>query len=232
MKKIFIDPGHGGRDPGAIANGLQEKSITLAIALQTKVFLEQNYEGVLVQLSRSTDQTLSLVQRTNMANQWQADLFVSIHVNAGGGTGFESFIYDGLFAERAKTDEIRKMIHHEIVQGSDFFDRGCKAANFHVLRATRMSAVLVENGFIDRLEDARQLKSYAFIERLALAHANGIAKAIKLLKQDKRIWHVIIKGDTLWSLAQSYQTSVEQLMKLNTSINPLSLQIGQKIRVN
>lgn len=92
MVKIFIDPGHGGTDSGAAANGLLEKNITLQIALFLRDMLISEYDGVSVRLSRSIDQSVTLSQRTNAANSWGADYFVSIHINAGGGTGFESYV--------------------------------------------------------------------------------------------------------------------------------------------
>lgn len=96
MVKIFIDPGHGGSDPGATGNGLQEKTLTLQIALALRTILTNEYEDVSLLLSRTSDQYVSLNDRTNAANNWGADFFLSIHVNSGGGTGFESYIYPGV----------------------------------------------------------------------------------------------------------------------------------------
>src|SRR5699024_11444864 len=84
MVKIFIDPGHGGSDGGAAANGLKEKDVTLKIAKKIRSRLG-NYEGVGTKMSRTTDKYISLTGRTNMANSWNADFFLSIHINAGGG---------------------------------------------------------------------------------------------------------------------------------------------------
>ncbi len=85
MVKIFIDPGHGGSDTGASANGLQEKQLTLQTALALRNMLLNEYQNVSVLLSRTSDQTVSLTQRTNAANSWGADYFLSIHMNAGAG---------------------------------------------------------------------------------------------------------------------------------------------------
>src|SRR5690242_5441041 len=90
--RIYLDPGHGGTDSGAVGNGLQEKALTLAIALQIRSILQANW-AVDVRMSRTTDATVSLDQRTNDANAWGADIFVSVHINSGGGTGFESYRY-------------------------------------------------------------------------------------------------------------------------------------------
>ncbi|GIO24765.1 hypothetical protein J11TS1_33460 [Oceanobacillus sp. J11TS1] len=68
MKKIYLDPGHGGTDPGAAGNGLQEKNITLAIALQVRNILNRDYKGHSVRMSRTSDKTVSLAERTKDAN--------------------------------------------------------------------------------------------------------------------------------------------------------------------
>lgn len=73
MTKIFIDPGHGGSDPGAMGHGLREKDLTLTIALKLREILNDRFAGQTVKLSRTKDATVSLTQRTNMANQWSAD---------------------------------------------------------------------------------------------------------------------------------------------------------------
>ena len=80
--KIYLDPGHGGSDPGASGNGLLEKDVTLAIALKINDILLKEYAGAETRLSRTTDKTVTLQERTDDANSWGADLFVSIHTNA------------------------------------------------------------------------------------------------------------------------------------------------------
>lgn len=177
MVKIFIDPGHGGSDPGAVGNGLQEKNLTLHIASALRNILLNDYVGVEVLMSRSGDQTVSLSQRTNAANSWGANYYLSIHINSGGGTGFESFVYSGV---GAPTTTYRNAIHDEILKVVSFSDRGKKSANFHVLRETHMDAVLTENGFIDNINDAAKLRSASFLDSLARGHANGLARAFNL----------------------------------------------------
>ncbi|KYC70371.1 N-acetylmuramoyl-L-alanine amidase [Bacillus licheniformis] len=189
MVKIFIDPGHGGTDPGASANGLQEKQLTLQIALALRNILLNEYQNVTVQLSRTSDQTVSLTQRTNAANSWGADYFLSIHINAGGGTGFEDYIYPGV---GAPTTTYRDIMHEEILKVVDFRDRGKKTANFHVLRETAMPALLTENGFVDNTSDAEKLKSSAFIQSIARGHANGLARAFNLPKKSTALFKVQI----------------------------------------
>src|SRR5690606_10315153 len=181
MVKIFIDPGHGGNDPGAVGNGLREKDLTLKIAKYMRDYLLANYTGVEVRMSRTNDSTVSLSARTNDANKWGADAFISIHVNAGGGTGFESYVYPGV---GKATKDLQNAVHGEVMKAfNGFRDRGKKQAYFHVLRETKMSAVLTENGFIDTKKDADFLKSEANLRKIGETHALGVAKYFGLKKK-------------------------------------------------
>ncbi|MED4876960.1 N-acetylmuramoyl-L-alanine amidase [Anoxybacillus geothermalis] len=172
-----IDPGHGGHDPGAVANGLREKDLTLKIALYTRDYIYELYEGVKVYLTRDKDVFVSLSDRAAFANRLNADHFCSIHINAGGGEGFESYIYNGSYSSKPKTQALRNVLHDTIVAETKFANRGKKEANLAVLRETRMPAVLTENGFIDNKNDADFLKSDDSLRKIALAHAHGLAKA-------------------------------------------------------
>ena len=112
MVKIFIDPGHGGKDPGAVANGIQEKNITLQISSRIRDILLSEYEDVSVLMSRTEDQTVGLDSRTNAANNWGADYYVSVHINSGGGSGFESFVYPGVSRQTRAFQEISPSKHY------------------------------------------------------------------------------------------------------------------------
>ncbi|MFG2007837.1 N-acetylmuramoyl-L-alanine amidase [Micromonospora sp. NPDC048868] len=177
VPKVYLDPGHGGTDPGAVGNGLTEKALTLSIALQTRDILKANY-SVDVRMSRTSDITRSLTYRTSDANAWGATIFVSIHINSGGGTGFESYRYPGT------SSALHSPVHSRVLSGmrtvGSVTDRGLKTANFHVLRETAMPAVLTENLFIDTVADANLLKRAAFITATARGHANGIAAYLGL----------------------------------------------------
>ena len=180
MVKIFIDPGHGGSDPGAVANGLREKDLTLKIAKHIRDYLK-NY-NCSVKMSRTGDKTLSLAQRTNDANKWGADYFLSVHINAGGGTGYEDYIYNGL-SNSSKTAKLRDIVHSEmnkVLKKYNITNRGKKKANFHVLRESKMGAMLSENLFIDTKTDAEFLKDNKFLKDIGQAHAKGIVKAFGL----------------------------------------------------
>lgn len=201
MVNIFIDPGHGGTDTGAAGYGLQEKHVTLKIALKLRDILNADYTGHSIKMSRTTDRAVSLRERTNMANAWGADYLQSIHINAGGGTGFESYIYNGNFSGKESTNQLRNSVHDKVVGQTNFEDRGKKEANFHMLRESAMASSLTENGFIDYKDDATKLKSDAFLNKIARGHADGLAKALSLTKKDSPEGkkYIEILADSLWT---------------------------------
>src|SRR5690606_13737724 len=153
-KRIFIDPGHGGHDPGAIGAKSKEAENVLAVALALeKKLIAQGYE---VKLSRRTNVYLSLYDRANMANNWGADIFMSLHDNSAvnkTATGFERFIFNGQVS--SKTVKLQKSLHDSIIKGIGLRDRGMKRANFALIRLTKMPAVLIEYGFISNLTDQK-----------------------------------------------------------------------------
>ncbi|NNU91809.1 N-acetylmuramoyl-L-alanine amidase [Geobacillus sp. NFOSA3] len=181
--KIVLDAGHGGHDPGAVANGLKEKDLTLAIVKHIGRMLGE-YEGAEVFYTRTDDRYLSLEERAAIANKLKADLLISVHINAGGGTGFESYIYNGKVS--AATVAYQNVIHAEIMKAiGGVRDRGKKRANYAVLRETKMPAILTENLFIDNKTDAAKLKSEQFLLQIAHGHVQGIVKAFGLKKKTK-----------------------------------------------
>lgn len=181
--KIFIDPGHGGYDSGAIGNGLYEKNIVLDIAKRMQKHLNK-YAGVEIKLSRTSDKFIKLEDRAKMANDWGADYFVSVHNNSfnGSANGFESYIHNG---NRGTKDakEKQNIIHNHIASNIDARDRGQKDANFSVLRNTNMSAILIEYLFIDNSSERKKLNSASHRDKLAKLTAEGIAKAFKLKRK-------------------------------------------------
>jgi N-acetylmuramoyl-L-alanine amidase len=227
MVKIFIDPGHGGNDPGATANGLFEKDLTLSIALKLKAELLK-YENVQVKLSRENDTYLTLSERAKMANDWGADIFISIHINAGGGVGFESYIYNGSVS--TSTIAYQNIIHEEIVKVTGWNDRGKKRENYAVLRETKMPAILTENGFIDNTTDANKLKNDSFLDNISQGHVNGIVKVFNLKKNStpSGITHIVQAGDTLWGISQKYGVTIEQIKEAN-GLTSDTIYVGQKL---
>lgn len=188
--KICIDPGHGGYDPGAVGNGIQEKDITLDIAKRLQPLLE--YNGFTVMLTREGDYApghlenqlvAELDYRSTLSNNFGANLFVSIHVNSGGGEGQEVLVYGlGGSAEAAANKEL-----YYLLQAAGWYDRGVKVQNVSVLRKTNAPAILTENGFIDNPADAAKLIDPDFRQSLARAHAKGICDFFGIQYQDKGV---------------------------------------------
>ena len=180
MKTIIIDPGHGGNDSGAVAYDLQEKDLTLKISKLIKVYLENTYENVGVFLTRDSDKFIELIQRSSFANAKNADVFLSIHINAGFGTGYESFVYE---SPSPGSKQFQSYLHDEMKDILDKYklvDRGQKRADYSVLRNTNNPAVLSEILFIDNLVNAERLKNDQFILSVAHAHAKAIGKFLGL----------------------------------------------------
>jgi N-acetylmuramoyl-L-alanine amidase len=180
-KLVVLDPGHGGEDPGAGGHGLQEAVLTLKIAKRVRTALTDLFD-VDVALTRSGNRFVSLDARAAFANERDADYFVAIHINSGGGTGYEDYVHDS--AGPNSTSERRRNAVHKAVatfMGSKGMpDRGKKTANFAVLRETTMPAILTENLFIDTENNAGLLAQDSFLRGLAKAHAKGIGDALNL----------------------------------------------------
>jgi len=207
MAKIFLDPGHGGHDSGAVGSRSYEKSNVLKVALKLAEYLRQM--GHTVKLSRSTDVFLSLTQRTNLANSWGADIFVSLHNNSAvnkSATGFETFIYNGNVS--AKTRTLQNNVHNAIAKSIGIRDRGKKRANLAVVRQSKMPAVLIEYAFISNKSDESILINE--VDKLALLTANGIASFYGQKKIEQ-------EGLTV-AQAKALQKQIDDLKKENASL--------------
>lgn len=164
----YIDAGHGGYDPGAVANGLNEKDLTLSIALKVKAKLEA--KGIKVVMSRDTDKFLSLQDIANKANASSPDMFISIHINSAGATsasGIETYYYKGMDKPLASD------IQNKLIEYTGANNRGVKWEEFFVVKNTNMPASLVECGFITNVNEANKLKSASYQDTLARAIVDG-----------------------------------------------------------
>src|SRR5690625_3023382 len=181
-KTVVIDAGHGGSDPGASGNGLYEKELTLEIAQKVKKLLQS--AGFKVIMTRSNDTYVSLEERSSIANNSNADIFVSIHINAGGGTGIETYWYGKHEPEKSKA--LATALQEEVIKGTNSVDRGVKGSidgkkgNFHVIRETEVPSALIELGFIDNKNDAEKLKQTSFKEKIVKGIVDGIKKFFRL----------------------------------------------------
>ncbi|MFV5315875.1 N-acetylmuramoyl-L-alanine amidase [Priestia megaterium] len=244
MKKIYLDAGHGGADAGAVgANGLYEKNLVLKIQQYLISYLNSMYSDFTIKTSRTTDVFLSLSQRASQANSWGADAFMSIHVNAGGGTGYEDYVYRSA-SNASKT--FQSIVHGQVqptLLSYNHPNRGRKSANYAVLRLTNMPAVLTEIAFIDRSADAALLQNEAFLKSMGESYAKGIAVYLNLPRravptpnpnpspsEPGTKTYTIKQGDTLYSIAQKYGITVQALQEANKGLSdPLTLQVGKTI---
>ena len=168
---VAIDPGHGGRDPGAVGiQGIQEKEIVLDISYQVARLLEQ--QGVQAVMTRTDDSEIDLEPRVSLASRVNATLFVSIHANAINMSrpdisGIETYYFDS-------GQDLARVIHASILDGTGATDRRVRQARFYVLRKSSMPSVLLEVGFVTGAEDAARLSDPAYRSQMAASIARGI----------------------------------------------------------
>ena len=164
-KKITVDPGHGGWDPGAVGpTGLTEKDVNLRVATALRNCLVE-YGGASVQMTRWGDWDVSLEDRVAMANSWGADRFISVHHNASvnrwyNGTEVYSYTYGSWTSH-----DLRNKVHSRLVRGLGLPDLGPKTANFYVLRRTWMPSILTEASFITNPYQEARLKDPGYTWR-------------------------------------------------------------------
>ena len=211
-KVIVLDPGHGGWDSGASANGLIEKNLTLKIAQYCRSALQQ-YPDVKIIMTRYSDvspsgtknTSVDLQKRADIARDNKANLLVSFHINAGGGTGAEVWIprnsswYSSFYemGDSLGKDVLNRLSAIGLVNRgtkNDYYDYngkqlyypdGSRADSLAVIRHCReygIPAVLIEHGFIDKASDAGYLSSDWYLKRMGEADAEAIANQLGLKK--------------------------------------------------
>jgi len=170
---ILVDAGHGGRDVGAIGNGIQEKNVVLSMSL----LLGQSLQGMgfTVYYSRTNDVEIDLEPRVALAERVNADAFVSIHANSldsrnSNVNGVETFYARG----SAIGQEFARVVQSQIIGATRANDRSAKAAGFYVIAKTSMPAILVETGFVTNPTEARNLSNPSYQKLMADAIARGV----------------------------------------------------------
>ncbi len=170
--RVVIDPGHGGRDPGASAtNGYSEKTINLAVARKVAGLLRQS--GVDVVMTRDGDNFIELNERAAISNRVGADLFVSIHADSCGDSGVQGFTVYVAEAGSWPAKRAAEMIAGGM-ESAGVESRGVRTANYRVLVRTQSPAVLVELGYLSNHWEADRLVEGSYQYRLANAIADGI----------------------------------------------------------
>ena len=184
---VMLDPGHGGYDPGAITKqGVYEKSINLQIAQKVEEMLGPS--GIEVFLTREEDvdyvpdgvkgkttkKQIDLNRRIDMAKDANADIFVSLHVNAtasGQDSGAETFYQ----FQSESGQRLAELIQQELIKVPAMNRRIAKPGDFYIIKNTKMPAVIVEVGYLSSMKEQKKLQQSWYQEQLARAIAKGIA---------------------------------------------------------
>jgi len=171
---VVIDPGHGGKDPGATSClGYHEKDVNLAVAGEVASLLKQR--GVRAVLTRSNDRFIELEDRAAISDRYDPELFISIHADSSPSSstrGFTLYVArSASWSSQQAADAISKSLARTGLES-----RGIQKADFRVLVLTRNPAVLVEMGYLSNSSEARLLRTSSFQTRLAQAIADGISE--------------------------------------------------------
>ena len=205
--KVFIGVGHGGSDPGAVANNTKEKDLNLSIALACRDELVRH--GVSVKMSREKDENDPIGEEIRECNAYGPDLAVDIHNNAGGGDGGEVFYHHG--GGKGKT--LAENILAEIVKVGQN-SRGIKTRKnsngkdyYGFIRSTTCPAVIVECAFVDNSADLKILATEGDRHKMGVAIAKGILKTLGVeVQSEKGYWKVQVG-------AYLYRESAEAMQK-------------------
>lgn len=185
MANVFLGVGHGGSDPGAVANGFKEKDLNLAIATACQEELTRHDVSVL--MSRTKDETEDLTERIKECNAFNPDLALDIHNNAGGGDGAEVFHhYKGGKGKTLANNILAEVVN--IGQNS----RGAKTKKnsagqdyFGFIREIACPSVIVECAFLDNKNDIKILDTTEKQKAMGVAIAKGILKTLGIAYKEK-----------------------------------------------
>lgn len=212
-KKVFLNAGHGGSDPGAVANGLKEKDLNLTIALSCRDELKRH--GVTVYMGRSTDADRTSSQIIEVCNSCGASIAVDIHNNAGGGDGAEVYYYSG----GGKSKELANAILAEIVKHGQN-SRGAKTRvgsdgtdYYYFIRETVPPAVIVECAFLDNKTDVKIIDTTAEQKKFGVAIAKGILKQLGIAYKAPATTKPAATTNKTEKTEKAYHVDIEKLKK-------------------
>lgn len=170
---VVIDAGHGGSDGGTVSGEIIEKDINLSVALKLKAILEEN--NIEVILTRNSDDNVSLTQRVSIANESNADFFISLHCNYyeddAQVSGLECYYND---PDATESKMYAESIINATSLSADIISREAKVGSYYVLRNTKIPAVLVEMGFLSNCFERQKLLSKDYQEILSQKISEGI----------------------------------------------------------
>ena len=193
-KIICIDAGHGGKDPGAVGNGVVEKDVALKTAKAVGELLKK--QGFEVVYTRTSDVFVNLNERCRIANAKNADLFISVHVNSATNTdakGTETLCYS--------KNEFAYIVQKGLISALKTNDRGLKERkDLAVLNGTKMTAVLLELGFLSNADEAKMFKKESFYSNVANAVVKsvcsyfGVGVKVEEKKEDMEMVESVVMG--------------------------------------
>lgn len=208
--KVFLGVGHGGSDPGAVANNTKEKDLNLSIALACREELVRH--GVSVKMSREKDENDTISEEIKECNTYGPDLAVDIHNNAGGGDGGEVFyshlggkgktLAENILAEIVKVGQNSRGIKTRVnSQGKDYYG---------FIRQTSCPAVIVECAFVDNASDIEILSTEAQRKDMGIAIAKGVLKTLGVAYQsEKSYWKVQVGAYLYRENAEAMQKKIK-----------------------
>lgn len=173
-RRIVVDPGHGGWDPGAKGpTGLREKDVNLRVATSLRNCLVE-YGGAQVKLTRTDDRYISLTQRAQIANAWGGQRFISIHHNANTNRAINGTEVYAHTNSNWTSKDLRNKVQARLVKTMGLRNIGAKTANFSVLRNTSMPSILTEASFISNPYEEARLKNPNYVWKQAFAIYQGV----------------------------------------------------------
>ena len=170
FSRVVIDPGHGGHDRGGWSGKVYEKHLALDTALRLERYLQAS--GYQVTMTRKSDTFISLPRRAAIGNRYRSSILVSLHYNhtwRRSVSGLETFYY------RAESKPLAEAIQQGMLRRVKASNRGVKFGRYHVLRASRNPAVLVECGFVSNTLERSRMKKGTYRDAVARGIAEGIA---------------------------------------------------------
>ena len=174
---VVLDAGHGGDDPGAAVGETYEKDINLGVALLVYDQLKEQ-ENIIVKMTRTEDEFVSLSDRATYANDEKADLFISIHANALENDESFSGIFSFYHHQKRSSKKPAEMIQNSVSDATGAINRGVRSEDYAVLRETKMPAVLIETGFMTCPEELAFLVNPDYQKQLATGIVQGILNYI------------------------------------------------------
>lgn len=232
--KIMIDPGHGGKEPGAVNQYVKEKEINLIVANKLKSLLES--KGFIPQMTRYNDNYVSLDERCIIANTCKSDLFISIHHNAGGADGYEVIysmnniegkrLSELVGAEFEKVGQNKRKIYYresETSPGKDYYA---------VIRGTNMTAVITEFGFMDS-KDYESFDTQKELELEAIAIFNAICNFYNIIPKNELLESVdiLVKNEVIKSPDYWIQNAINGRTVVGEYAGELIKNMAKKLKI-